>query len=372
MEAARSLAKHVGIQPACDALGVARATYYRRTAPAKAPEPRPEPPLKLAQEEVEEVVRVLHSPRFVDQSPRQIWATLLDDDDRYLCSVRTMYRILDDRKELKERRNQLRHPEYTKPELLATRPNEVWSWDITKVKGPSKGSWFHLYVILDIFSRCVVGWLLAAREKAGLAKELIRAALEKQGIGRDQLTIHADRGPSMMSKSVALLLSGLGVDRSHSRPYNSNDNPFSEAQFKTLKYHSSFPERFGSQQDARVFFAGFFKWYNTQHRHTQLALMTPADVHYGRAPEILKRREASLLEAFKKHPNRFKGRAPVPGHVPEAVWINPPPPEEPSPAQPETPGPADALHCTEVSASGGGSGSPPPLQSPSCLLLHEG
>jgi len=353
MEATRTLAEEVGIRPACSALGVSRATFYRRFPKQKAsaipiqetPPARPEPPLKLSQDEVDEVVEALNCPRFVDRSPRQIWATLLDEDSRYLCSVRTMYRILDQRGEVKERRNQLRHPDYEKPELLATEPNAVWSWDITKLKGPTKGSWYYLYVILDIFSRYVVGWLLAQREEAALAKELIRTTLDKQGIGPDQLMIHADRGPSMTSKTVALLMSELGVGKSHSRPYTSNDNPYSEAQFKTLKYHSSFPERFGSLEDARVFSRGFFDWYNTQHRHTQLALLAPADVHYGRAEAILEQRQAVLNAAYSSRRNRFKNRLPQAGVLPKGVWINPPKKEgasfEPVPEIPDPEGVGD-------------------------------
>lgn len=241
---------------------------------------------------------------------------------------------------MRERRNQLRHPKYKKPELLATRPNEVWSWDITKLKGPSKGVWYYLYVVLDVYSRCVVGWLVARREEAGLATELIRCSLEKQGVGRGQLTIHADRGPSMTSKSVALLLSNLGVGRSHSRPYTSNDNPFSESQFKTMKYHPSYPDRFGSPEDARAFFGSLISWYNNEHRHTHLALLAPAQVHYGRAEKLLDQRAKVLREAFAKHPNRFKGRVSRPGTLPRQVWINPPTPaQEPFLCLPETPGP---------------------------------
>ena len=223
---------------------------------------------------------VLHSERFVDAAPHQIYATLLDEK-RYLCSVRTMYRILAAEHELRERRNQCRRPAYTKPELLATGPNQVWSWDITKLKGPVKWSYFYLYVILDIFSRYVVGWMVAQRESAALARRLISASVDKQGIARDQLTLHADRGSSMTSKSLALLLSDLGVTKTHSRPYTSTDNPFSEAHFKTLKYRPEFPDRFGSPQDARALCRHFFPWYNHEHRHGGLALLTPADVHYG-------------------------------------------------------------------------------------------
>ena len=344
MEATQALASRVGIRPACSALGVSRATFYRcRETVSEPREPRPAPPLKLSPEEVDEVVEVLNSSRFVDESPRQVWATLLDEDQRYLCSVRTMYRILESRGEMRERRNQRRHPKYEKPELLATGPNEVWSWDITKLKGPAKGSWLYLYVVLDIFSRYVVGWMVARREQADLAEELIRASHEKQRITPDQLTIHADRGPSMTSKTVAVLMSELGVGKSHSRPYTSNDNPFSEAQFKTLKYHSSFPERFGSLQDARVHLGNFFTWYNTQHRHGGLALLTPADVHYGRAPALLERRKAVLLEAFKTRRNRFKNQEPRVEAPDKAVWINPPKPEEKDegPVVPVTPGPEE-------------------------------
>lgn len=354
MLAARSLAGQVGVQPACKALKMARATYYRRLRSSSDRKAGRKPPLKLSQEETAEVLEVLHSPRFVDRSPRQIWATLLDEDRRYLCSVRTMYRLLESRGELRERRNQLRHPKYKKPELLATQPNEVWSWDITKLKGPAKGRWYYLYVVLDVFSRCVVGWLVARREDSALAKELIRASLEKQRIARDQLTIHADRGPSMTSKSVALLLSDLGVTKSHSRPYTSNDNPFSEAQFKTVKYHPSYPERFGSPQDARAFFGRFLRWYNTEHRHSELALLTPADVHYGRAEAVLARRSETLSKVFSAHRSRFKGRFPKRGKLPTEVWINPPKSTEPSfLASPETPGPE------QLAGSDDGAGDPP-------------
>ena len=343
MEATEALASRVGVLPACAALGVSRATFYRSRAAVTEPrERRPSPPLKLSPDEVDEIVEVLNSPRFMDQSPRQVWATLLDEDERYLCSIRTMYRILESRGEVRERRNQARRPKYKKPELLATGPNEVWTWDITKLKGATKGSWLYLYVVLDIFSRYVVGWTVAPREQADLAEDLIRASHEKQKITPAQLTIHADRGPSMTSKTVALLMSELGVAKSHSRPYTSNDNPFSEAQFKTLKYHSSFPERFGSLQDARAYLGEFFTWYNTQHRHGGLSLLTPADVHYNRAPALLERRKAVLLEAFKTRRNRFKNQEPRAGALPEEVWINPPKPQEDDgPAVPVALGPEE-------------------------------
>lgn len=325
MVATSSLSETVGVQAACSALGLPRATFYRHRDPRPRPvQERPRPPLALTTEEREAVVEVLHSPRFVDQAPRQVWATLLDDEQEHLCSVRTMYRILEAEGEVRERRNQLRHPAYAKPELVATGPNQVWTWDITKLKGPAKWTYFYLYVILDLYSRLVVGWMVSRRESGTLAKRLIAESLTHQGLGGDGLTLHADRGSSMTSKSVAFLLADLGLTKSHSRPYTSNDNPFSEAQFKTLKYHRSFPERFGSLEDARGFCARFFSWYNTQHRHSSLALLTPADVHYGRAEAILEQRAAVLQAAFEAHPERFKGRVPRVGKLPEAVWINPP------------------------------------------------
>ena len=325
MEATPALAEKVGVQAACSALGLARATYYRHLTPKpRADRERPRPPLALTPEERRAVVDVLHAPRFVDASPAQIWATLLDEEKQHPCSVRTLYRILEAEGEVRERRNQLRRPAYQKPELVATAPNQVWTWDITKLKGPVKWTYFYLYVILDLFSRLVVGWTVARRESASLAKRLIGETLSKQGVGPDQVTLHADRGPSQTAKSLAFMLADLGVTRSHSRPYTSNDNPFSEAQFKTLKYHPTFPERFGSLEDARSFCAPFFTWYNTEHRHSSLALLTPADVHYGRAQQILEQRAAVLRAAFEANPKRFKGCLPTPGKLPEAVWINPP------------------------------------------------
>ena len=325
IEAVTQLAPTAGARAACSALGVLPATFYRRQrAPeGSTPASRPRPPLALSEIERRSVLDELHSERFIDAAPQQIYATLLDEQ-RYLCSVRTMYRILAAEDEVRERRNQCRRPAYTKPELLATGPNEVWSWDITKLKGPVKWSYFYLYVILDIFSRYVVGWMVAERESAALARRLVTASVDKQGIVRDQLTLHADRGSSMTSKSLALLLADLGVTKTHSRPYTSTDNPYSEAHFKTLKYRPEFPDRFGSIQDARTLCRGFFPWYNHEHRHGGLALLTPADVHYGRAQERLEQRSRVLEAAFQAHPKRFKGRRPLPGVLPEAVWINPP------------------------------------------------
>jgi putative transposase len=329
MRITESLAKEVGIMPACTAMKVSRATLYRHRgrpdAPA-APTPRPAPPLALSDEERQEVLDTLHSPRFVDATPYQVWAELLDDGVN-LCSVRTMYRLLQDADEVRERRNLLRRPAYRKPELLATAPNQVWSWDITKLKGPHKWNFFYLYVILDIYSRYTVGWMLAHRECQTLAQRLVAETLDKHGIPPGQLTLHADRGPSATATSLAQFLATMAVSISHSRPHTSNDNPYSEAQFKTLKYNPHFPQRFGSFEDARAFCASFFNWYNTQHRHSSLALLTPEQVHYGLAKQILEQRTRVLQAAFKANPRRFKGRMPKPGNLPQAVWINPPAPD---------------------------------------------
>ncbi len=324
MAAAEEFAHLVGTAPACDALAVLRASLYRRRRgkPEKT-RPRPTPPRALRPEERAATLAVLHSKRFVDKAPAQIWATLLDEG-RYLCSIRTMYRILEANKEVKERRNQLCHPIYQKPELLATGPNQVWSWDITKLLGPVKWTYYYLYVILDIFSRYVVGWMLAQRESAALAKRLIEETCQKQNITPDQLAIHADRGSSMRSKPVAFLLAALGVTKSHSRPYVSNDNPYSEAQFKTLKYRPEFPDRFGSFEDALAFCKTFFHYYNHEHRHSGIALMTPYVVHYNLAEDVHRTRRHTLLDAYDRHPERFVLRPPKPPELPEAAWINPP------------------------------------------------
>jgi len=327
MTAVPALAETVGVQAACVALTIPKATYYRqlrqRLEGPKATS-RPRPPLALTVDERQEVLDTLHSERFVDQSPRQVWAALLDEDKRYLCSVRTMYRVLESEGELRERRRQRRHPAYKKPELLAEGPNELWSWDITKLKGPAKWTFYYLYVILDVFSRYIVGWLLAPRESGKLAKRLIAETVAKQGVDKDHLTLHSDRGSSMTSKPVAFLLADLGVTRSLNRPYTSNDNPFSEAQFKTMKYHSSFPERFGCLEDARAFCRSFVSWYNHEHYHSGLGLLTPSTVHYGLADEVLERRREVLSAAAAAHPERFKGRPPSLPKPLEAVWINPP------------------------------------------------
>ena len=265
------LSEQVGKLAACQALGVARASLYRYTQPSGStiPIPRPSPPRALSVEERATVLDQLNSERFIDQAPAEVYASLLDEG-QYLCSVRTMYRILDQHDQVRQRRNQLTHPAYQKPELLATAPNQVWSWDITKLLGPVKWTYFYLYVILDIFSRYVVGWMVASRESATLAEKLIQQTCHKQAIVPGQLTVHADRGSSMTSKPVALLLADLGVTKTHSRPHTSNDNPFSESHFKTLKYRPEFPDRFGCIEDCRVFCQQFFSWYNTEHHHSAL------------------------------------------------------------------------------------------------------
>ncbi len=333
MSAVPMLAERVGVQRACEALGVPRSSLYRhrsqaRAGPRRLPPARPTPARALSANERRQTLEILHSPRFVDASPAQVHATLLDEG-HYLCSVRTMYRLLARQGEVRERRHQLRHPLYRKPELLATGPNQVWSWDITKLRGPAKGIHYSLYVVLDIFSRYVVGWLLAERESELLAQRLLAETVAKYPVVAGELTLHADRGPSMTSKSVAQLLADLGILNSHSRPHTSNDNPYSEAQLKTLKYHPLFPDRFGSLEHGRLFCCGFFPWYNHQHHHSGLALLTPADVHFGRAPEILARRADVLRAAYAAHPERFH-RVPHPRQLPQAVWINPPQEDTPT------------------------------------------
>jgi putative transposase len=322
MERVKEIGTRLGIRPTCDALGVARTSYYRWLRPKDAKDRR-RSPRALSSEEREAVLAVLHDDGFVDLAPAAVFAKLLDGG-RYLCSERTMYRILAENEEVKERRNQLRHPVYARPELLATGPNELWSWDLTKLLGPVKWTYYYLYVILDVFSRYVVGWMVAYREAAVLASRLIEASCRRQGIEQGQLTVHADRGSSMKSKTVALLLSDLGVTKSHSRPYVSDDNPYSEAQFKTLKYRPEFPRRFGCLEDARSFCGEFFRWYNMEHYHSGLGLMTPHDVHYGLAEARRFRRAEILAEAYARHPERFVRGMPRPADLPREVWINKP------------------------------------------------
>jgi putative transposase len=316
----------LGVAPLCRALALPRASYYRWQQPQEKVRTPGSPrriPRALPPQERQQVLAVLNDERFADLPPAEVYATLLDEG-KYLCSLRTMYRILQENAQVKERRRQLRHPRYQAPELLATRPNQLWSWDITKLKGPVKWSYFYLYVLLDVFSRYVVGWLAALRESATLAQRLIAETCARQGITQDQLTIHADHGPAMIAKSVAALLADLGITQTHSRPHVSNDNPFSESQFKTLKYHPEFPERFGSLQDTRSFLLDFFLWYNAMHHHSALGWLTPYDVHYGLAETRHAEREATLRKAFAATPERFVRGVPLPPALPQAVWINKP------------------------------------------------
>ena len=332
MDAVLALAPAVGIRSACASLGVARASLYRqrpalgpRREPAQ-PAPmlvRPAPARALAVDECAGVLEVLHQERFQDCSPAAVQAILLDEG-RYLCSVRTMYRLLAQAGESRERRDQRIHPPYQKPELLATAPNQLWSWDITKLRGPHKWTYFYLYVVLDVFSRYVTGWMVADRETAELAKLFLEETVRKHKIPPGQLNIHGDRGRPMVAKPVAFMLADLGVTKTHSRPYVSDDNPYSESQFRTLKYRPDFPDRFGCIQDARAFCQDFFPWYNDEHRHSGIALLTPAMVHFGQTEAVLAQRQAVLTAAYQAHPERFVRRPPAPLPVPTAVWINKP------------------------------------------------
>lgn len=325
IQAVEALAQTVPVTRACDALGFPRSSLYRsrQQRAETGPRSRPTPARALSQAEKETVRSTLNSERFQDCSPYQVYGTLLDEGV-YHCSISTMYRILQEHDEVQERRNQRQHPGYSRPELLATQPNQLWSWDITKLKGPVTWQLFYLYVVLDVFSRYVVGWLIAERELGDLAMQLVAESYRKQGIDPEQLTLHADRGPSMTSKTLAQLLVDLGVFKSHSRPYTSSDNPFSEAQFKTMKYHPDYPDRFGSLVDARAWARAFFGWYNNEHRHSSLGLMTPAVVHYGQAIELSAQRQATLRKVYESHPERFVNGLPKPPEPPTAVWINPP------------------------------------------------
>ena len=331
MTAAIELSASAGCAAACRALDLPRASFYRARTPRPetgAIAPRPKPARALSDTERQATLALLHSERFLDQAPHQVHAALLDEGI-YVCSPRTMYRLLEEHGQVRERRDQLRHPAYQKPELLATQPNQVWSWDITKLRGPVKWTYFYLYVILDLFSRYVVGWMVAPRESAELAKKLIQESLAKQGVSPGQLHIHADNGPSMTSKTLALKLADLGVTKSHSRPYVSDDNPFSESQFKTMKYRPAFPDRFGSLEDARTHGQTFFLSYNLEHHHSGIAMLTPHMVHYGLAADVLDNRQRVLTAAFQQHPERFVRKPPRPAPLPDAVWINPPKPGPP-------------------------------------------
>src|SRR6202158_5977842 len=326
MAAVTQLANAVVTSAACQALSMPRVSYYRdrrKTAFPAVPASRPSPARALRPAECETVLTHLHGERFQDRSPAAVYATLLDAGED-LCSIRSMYRLLKRRGESRERRDQLTHPPYQKPELLATAPNQLWSWDITKLLGPAKWTYFYLYVILDVFSRYVTGWMVAMRESAELAKRLIEQSCAKQNIRPGQLTLHADRGTSLSSKPVAFLLADLGVTKTHSRPHVSDDNPYSESQFRTLKYRPEFPDRFGCIQDSRAFSQGFFRWYNEEHRHSGLGLLTPAMVHYNQTALILEQRQQVLNVAYQLHPERLVRGPPSPRVVPTEAWINKP------------------------------------------------
>ena len=319
---AEEMAETVGVSEACRTLGVPRSSLYRARKPKPASSARPTPPRALDSAEKAGVRAVLNSERFCDSAPREVYATLLDEGE-YLCHWRTMYRILEEHDEVHERRNLRRHPVSVKPELRATGPNQLWSWDITQLRGP-KGVYHYLYVILDVFSRFVPGWMIAERELARLAEQLIAETCAKQGIPRDQLVLHSDRGSAMRSKTVAQLLFDLGVAKSHSRPYTPTDNPYSESQFKTMKYRPEYPERFNEQKEARCWARGFFHWYNHEHHHSGLGLMTPAAVHYGLAEMVYEQRRQVLAAAYAAHPERFVRGEPTLPRWPDEVWINPP------------------------------------------------
>ena len=326
IRAAEHLAPSVGLASACRALGVARASVYRHrkphpTCPGRS---RRSSPRALSPQERVHVLDILHEDRFVDRAPAAVYAELLEEG-RYLCSIRTMYRLLHDAHEVRERRDQLRHPRLDPPpRLVASAPNEVWTWDITRLPGPRKWVTYPLYVVLDLFSRYVVAWMVAKRESATLAKRLITNACTKQGIQRGQLTLHQDRGAPMKAKTFSQMLIDLDILASYSTPRVSDDNPYSESQFKTLKYAPSYPGRFNGPEEARTYFQGFFPWYNTQHRHSGLGLLTPDDVHHGLTQHLQAARQHVLDQAYRNHPGRFVKGKTKPPHVPNEVWINQP------------------------------------------------
>lgn len=319
-----ALAEEIGERAACSVLGASRATMQRhRNGKPSSPKARPPSHRRLNVAERQEMLDIAHSERFCDQSIREIYATLLDEG-RYLASISTWYRVLRSVDETRERRRQATHPARVKPELVATKPGEVWSWDITKLLGPAKWTYYYLYVVLDIFSRYVVAWRLENRESATLARELIAEAIEREGVDPWRLTIHADGGSAMTSKTVAQLYVDLGVTKSRSRPHVSNDNPFSESQFKTLKYGPGFPPFFANLEQGRDFCRAFFPWYNEQHRHTGLALLTPSDVHHGLVEGRIASRRNVLHAAWAAHPERFVRGEPQPATIAQATYINRP------------------------------------------------
>jgi putative transposase len=322
LSAALALSSAVGVRSACAAFDVSPATVYRRLSP-RPPGVRTGGRRALSSVEREDVHAVLCAARFVDASPAEVHATLLDEG-QHLASVSTMYRILRSKRQIRERRAVRRHPSYPRPELVARKPNQVWTWDITKVRGPQRRDWYHLYVIIDLYSRYVVGWLLAAHESGSLAERFIGETMAKHNIKPGELTLHSDRGTSMRSKTVVEMLADLGVVRSHSRPRTSNDNAFSESQFKTMKYSPFFPGSFASVEDGRGFFRLFFGWYNDEHHHSGIAMLTPAVVFGGTVEEVIAARQNTMDEAFERHPERFVGGRPVVAHPGEEVWINRP------------------------------------------------
>jgi putative transposase len=321
MAVAQRNAEQFTVKELCKLLGISRSGWYRSRMP-KSPDQR-RPPRKLTGAERTEVLTLLNSETFQDEAVPTVHAKLLDEG-KYLCSQRTMYRILKAEKQVHQRRHERQHPVYQKPELLATGPNQVWSWDITKIKGPKSWIFYDLYVVIDLFSRCIVSWCITEYESGEQARALIGSACAREGIKRNQLTVHSDRGRAMRSKCLADLLCELGVGRSFNRPHVSNDNPYSESHFKTLKYRPDYPERFGSIEDARAHMRAFFQWYNTEHRHSGIAMMTPEVVHTGRADEVHQQRQSVLDEAYKAHPERFVKGRPQARAVPEEVWINKP------------------------------------------------
>jgi putative transposase len=314
---------HIPRARLCDALGASRATFYRHLKPPVPPAGVRRPPRALDDATRTRILDELVSPRFVDRSPSEVYYTLLDEGT-YLASERTMYRVLAENVDVRERRNQRTHPKYQRPELVATGTNQVWSWDISRLRTTVKWTYFYLYVLLDIFSRYVVGWLIARQETSALGKHLIKESIEKHDVGPGVLIVHADRGTQMTSKTVAQLLADLDVTRSFSRPHVSNDNPFSEAHFRTAKYHPSYPGKFAALDDALTWGREFFGWYNDEHRHSGIAFLTPSDVHFGRADEMLARRHEVLLRAYSAAPERFPKGAPKRQELPSAVYINPP------------------------------------------------
>jgi len=320
-----TISDKIGTKAACNAFSLSRSSYYYKNGSSSSSTVSKHklPDFSLSKEERDEILMLMNSNTYMDKTPYEIYASQLDKGN-YLCSVRTMYRILEDNNQVKERRKIKRSNNYQKPELLATSANQVWSWDITKLKGPAKWTYFYLYVIIDIFSRLVVGWMVAYRESAILAQKLIKETCEKQNIEANHLTIHADRGSSMRSKSVAFLLSDLGVTKSHSRPYVSNDNPYSESHFKTMKYRPDFPGNFNSMTEARDFCRNFFDWYNKEHYHSGIGFLTPESVHYGFAEKVLKNRKEVLMKAYEDNPKRFRFKKPVIKNLPKSVWINKP------------------------------------------------